>query len=29
MTELSLTSASNNDDNLEEVNTLEKEIEQL
>ena len=29
MTEISLTSASNNDDNLEEVNTLEKEIEQL
>ena len=29
MTELSLTSASNNDDNLEEVNTLEKEIQQL
>ena len=29
MSELSLTSASNNDDNLEEVNTLEKEIEQL
>ena len=29
MTEISLTSASNNDGNLEEVNTLEKEIEQL